>query len=861
MIPLELRLKNFMSYGDEEVAIDFSSLHTVCLSGENGHGKSAMLDAITWALWGETRLGRQNHEQLIRIGADEMAVSLAFSENGQAYRVRRQRSKRTGGQLWELQQADGAGGWKPLTGATSADTGRAILQIVRMSYDTFLNSAYLRQGRAEEFVRQTPNKRKEILAEILELSRYDQLEAKARARKTIAFDRALDAERSLNRIDAELADESTHQAALIECQERALRLAGEREVGMAKWEKLKELRANLQSQREQARRLEHEFHSLTEEIASWQAERLAEQESVDRCRALIKERERIVGAYEKLCNARALLDELSEKARIAQRLHKDRMAIEADLDRARYDLDCRLKSAESDRKEMRKQVDELPLYWAQNEALQKRLAGFRELEAEEARLRTTKEDLAGQFAALRADKKHSDQMLLEAKERRQRIGEERETCSVCGSPLPPSKVEAIRQECEAEIARIEDEQRSLARDGRVCRDQIQAVESRLTEIAQALEGTQRLRDEIGRKEQIIQDRENLATQLPEIENQIAAIAQDLQAGNFAPEPRRRLEAILLEEKQYKDIDRQFEEAAKTVRSLADAEKEFHALEHAEAQLIEAQKRLARAEQMISDRLARQNEKLAEREALAGIEAKFVETEQVLASLRSHLQELSDQASRLDSERGRLQHILDRCAQIKQDKARLQKERDTAKKEEEAYTQLAGAFGKKGVQALIIEQALPELQDQANELLERLTDGDMSLSIQTTRAAKAKGVGEPIETLDIHVSDSLGTRPLEIYSGGESFRISFALRIALSRLLTRRAGASLQTLIIDEGFGTQDAKGREKLVDAINAVKDDFAKIMIVTHIDELKDAFPSRIEVVKTPSGSHATVVEGGMIG
>ncbi|HEX5323428.1 MAG TPA: SbcC/MukB-like Walker B domain-containing protein, partial [Capsulimonadaceae bacterium] len=140
--------------------------------------------------------------------------------------------------------------------------------------------------------------------------------------------------------------------------------------------------------------------------------------------------------------------------------------------------------------------------------------------------------------------------------------------------------------------------------------------------------------------------------------------------------------------------------------------------------------------------------------------------------------------------------------------------------------------------------------------------DMSLSIQTTRAAKSRAAGDtPIETLDIHVSDSLGTRPLEIYSGGESFRISFALRIALSHLLARRAGANLQTLIIDEGFGTQDVKGREKLVDAINAIKDEFAKIIIVTHIDELKEAFPSRIEVVKTSTGSEVTVLEGGMIG
>ena len=65
---------------------------------------------------------------------------------------------------------------------------------------------------------------------------------------------------------------------------------------------------------------------------------------------------------------------------------------------------------------------------------------------------------------------------------------------------------------------------------------------------------------------------------------------------------------------------------------------------------------------------------------------------------------------------------------------------------------------------------------------------------------------------------------------------------------------LQTLIIDEGFGTQDADGRQKLVEAINSIRDDFARIIVITHIEELKDAFPVRIDVVKTPAGSQISI-------
>ena len=111
-------------------------------------------------------------------------------------------------------------------------------------------------------------------------------------------------------------------------------------------------------------------------------------------------------------------------------------------------------------------------------------------------------------------------------------------------------------------------------------------------------------------------------------------------------------------------------------------------------------------------------------------------------------------------------------------------------------------------------------------------------------------GDLIEALDIKIADELGTRNYELFSGGEAFRINFAIRIALSRLLARRAGAPLPTLIIDEGFGTQDAVGIEKLREAITAIQDDFEKILVITHIEELRDAFPARIDVVKTPDGS-----------
>jgi len=172
-----------------------------------------------------------------------------------------------------------------------------------------------------------------------------------------------------------------------------------------------------------------------------------------------------------------------------------------------------------------------------------------------------------------------------------------------------------------------------------------------------------------------------------------------------------------------------------------------------------------------------------------------------------------------------------------------------------FKQLERAFSKDGVPALLIEQALPEIESHANDILDRLTSGNMSVRFETQRDYKDKNRDDKKETLDILISDSAGTREYELFSGGEAFRINFAIRLALSRVLAQRAGARLQTLIIDEGFGSQDAEGRQRLIEAINMVQPDFAKVLVITHLEELKDVFPARIEVEKTPQGSRVRVL------
>ena len=172
MIPLKLSLRNFLCYQEGVPPLSFEGIHVACLCGDNGHGKSALLDAITWALWGQARA--RSDDELIHLGRTEMAVDFEFQVGDNRYRVLRQRRKgaagRPGHSLLELQVGGPEGEYKAITGNSLTETQAKLIEILRMDYDTFINSAFLLQGHADEFTTKSPSKRKGILPEILGLS-------------------------------------------------------------------------------------------------------------------------------------------------------------------------------------------------------------------------------------------------------------------------------------------------------------------------------------------------------------------------------------------------------------------------------------------------------------------------------------------------------------------------------------------------------------------------------------------------------------------------------------------------------------------------------------------------------------------
>jgi exonuclease SbcC len=331
-------------------------------------------------------------------------------------------------------------------------------------------------------------------------------------------------------------------------------------------------------------------------------------------------------------------------------------------------------------------------------------------------------------------------------------------------------------------------------------------------------------------------------------SELASVTARLAAEDFSLEDRRRL-VILEEQQQALGYDAAAHElAVKQKEQLVDAPGRFQKLKEAQAaisQLHEAIDELQRRiEQQNTELLEGQTQLEEAKTRLANLEVESINFAQLQQEVTLLRQEESAASQKVGVARQRLQVIGDLRALTKD---LLQQKKELLDRVQQLVI-LEKSCSRKGVQALLIEHALPEIEDSANEFLERLTGGEMAIKFDTQRRLKSRDA--LAETLDIIISDRAGERPYDNYSGGEQFRINFAIRLALSQLLANRAGTRLRTLVIDEGFGSQDPQGRQRLVEAINAVQDDFACILVITHIDELRDAFPARIEVHKELNGS-----------
>jgi exonuclease SbcC len=848
MIPQHLRLRNFMCYREDQ-SLDFSGIHLACLAGDNGHGKSALLDAITWALWGRSRARRD--DELITLGETEMWVEFEFDLGGQRYRITRQRSKRGQGQsdlhffVWDESGAE----WRLLDDGTLRDRQAQISRVLRMEYETFTNSAFLLQGRADSFTLKTSGERKQILADILGLNRYDAYEEQAKLEVQTRKDGATRVQAEMDAVDRELARREEYQQRLQTAQIAAAQAV---KVLRSAEDELSRCRLAVKEREGQARQLsdlQARLDRAERDLADIQQQLAAARVRLVSLDSILAQRTEIEAGWAALQSAR------SEDAAWNAGLLRSTQLQES-LSRAEWALEQARLALEADRRRLGDRKQDLERKAAfgleQEQVLLQVQALLADLATHEARRQIIAAELRSvgeQAAALGAE---SDRLKTDGTAIRDKIemlaGSETAACPLCGQLLEPDHRDRmltdLRSERDGLAARfqaVQAELKSLA--GRKS-----ALETEDEELARALRVRDARQRQAAQAEAAVTEGQTALEEQRQIASQIAGLDGRLTTGDYAP-----AERVELARAQAALAEVGYDSAAhQKVRSRLTELEPFDSryqrqLAPALDGIVDARSRVDALEAQLA---RRRSELAAEREEGDRLSAAVADLPTLQLAL-DRAKGTVDSAAETELEEGAALQLLDALVAQAGKRGRLLDDLEVLNREASIYNQLREAFGKKGLQAMIIESAIPEVEVEANRLLNRMSDGRMSLRLETQREKVTGGVAE---TLDIVISDELGSRAYEMYSGGEAFRANLALRIAISKLLARRAGARLQTLVIDEGFGTQDAQGRRLLVEAISSIQSEFERILVITHIEELKDMFPARIDVVKTASGSRVSI-------
>ena len=857
MIPLKLTVRNFMCYRDDVPPLDLDGVHVACLCGDNGHGKSALLDAMTWALWGEARARTQ--EELIHQGRSDMAVELDFKAREQTYRVSRKYSRTARGSqstLLELQVLTDDGG-RPITGNTVRDTEARIRDLLNMDYDTFVNTAFLLQGRADEFTRSTPARRKECLAEVLDLAYYRRLEERARERSRNASGRLREIEGAIAHMRAQVDGRPASEERLTEIEATLARLLPEVEQRRSAVELL---RSEIEEQRRRwsdVQALEQRMESGRSEVDELGRQIGDHQTRIERHEAVQQRQAEIVERYARIEEVRAETARLDEAASRAHALAQERTRLQGAIAVRRERLSVELSQIEQ----------------AISADLEPKAQALSRLEETLRAVRTEQEALSGPEAALAALREEaqalggraqyvdqrSTELVAEMEETRKKfdmLDRGEPVCPLCKQPLGDEGQEhlALEYRTQGQQARVEyqqhkDEAKRLEREHSHKLAAVSAEES-------GLERRRReIQTRIAASERDLKDSKNAVEALAETGSRRDRLRARIDDGDFANDERRHLEAV---EREAAAVDydgerhgRLREEMAALdpyvdlARRLAEA---AEALPRERESLDRVLGMRDRRRSELADNERRRNDLSIALKPLPALETRLSEAQAGLSALERELQKAL-------VNRGVVEGELKRLNALERELRARERERHELQQSKGIFDELAVAFGRNGIQALIIETAIPDLQNDANELLGRLTDGRMTLKLQLREGRKERLTGTPSEELDIRIGDEVGTRAYEMFSGGEAFRINFALRIALSRLLAQRSGAPLPILFIDEGFGTQDMAGQERLREAIQSIQSDFQKIIVITHLEGIKESFPTRIEVTKTAGGSTFQVV------
>lgn len=904
MIPKKLQIKNFLSYGPEPQTIDFLSYNLICLSGKNGHGKSALLDAITWVLWGQARKTTgtsKADEGLLHLGQKHMLVTFDFEINNTSYRVRREfvKTQSTPFSALDFGIVKPDGSFTTLTDKTIKTTQIKLEKTIGITFESFINSAFLRQGQANEFSKKSPKERKDILATILQLDRFENLKKVAIEKIKTLQQNLLQHQGINNRITQEISElkialieKNEHEKELksIEKEEQILEqiLKEDEEIKSS----LLEQNKNYEIVQIQQKQYEQQLIETTERIIilekDFQKIKL-EQTSIANIHDLENEQKElraIVTIHQEKLNKRLEIKDQYLTFQEKKQLLEKELESEKNLLTQEYEIKTKvLEEQIKQQEEIIKLGEKKSIEILQEISLQETIIAAHEktITKQTAALEMYTfyekqfEDHKSQYQSYTTRIALLEQQILDVTQKHSlSLNNQDPSCPLCEQNLSSSRKKFLEQKFQdthevhtKELENIKKETAILHKiliEEHATLQEYKKNNDAYTKLIVQVDGikehVQKLIKEVDLEKEYIF---KMQLKLQELSKIITENKNHHKTYLLNPENQKK-ELI------YKTLIQKIDVLKQTAQTLAynkeNHEKDFKRLQETELKLLacnKIQKEVAQQEQrrqQIID-LQTTHEKLEQTykffneqvQMMKNLPHKITEHLKIEHEHKQQMQLIANKKSNLLNKKAILDLQSKKVMSLELEQMTIEKEIKSINSEVLDFTEISKALGKDGLQALLIEQALPEIEQQANILLAQLTDNQTQIFIESLRDLKKGGSKE---TLDIKISDAIGLRPYEMFSGGEAFRIDFALRIAISKLLARRAGTALQTLIIDEGFGSQDDDGLQLIMDSILKIQDNFAKIIIVSHLPSMKEQFPVQFLVQKKSSGSTITVIQQG---
>ena len=811
MVPNKLTIENFKSYGTLLNPLDLNGVHIVCLSGQNGHGKSSLLDAICWAIWGDEV--HRPQDELVKHGENDMRVELEFYSDGyfqktegrNLYKVIRRFSRRKGSRsgatslelyVAQTREVNTELDFQVLTGNTIRDTQFSIFKLVGMDYRTFINSAFLLQGRSDEFTNSTPALRQRTLGEILQLDYFDKLQELAREKirelrstKTTLELQINTLEEQVSRFTQEEIELNVLSFDLVQIEKNILEIQPLLENRKQDFLLIEEIETKTS-------KLLMDKKTIVDDLNIFNKQLISMQKTFSDYLNILEKREVINENFLEIDRIRNKLQQNNNLVGPYSSLTERKKTLENGLVR----------------------FNEIQLELVK---LQENLISTKKLLDE---LQNKKEELNSLQLQIQEKNTHNDNLknqMDDLKEKILLIEDSDQNCPLCGTELLNDRRTHVKEEFEKNGRALAD---AFRNNKQIVLDFEIKKESILDYIDQNDININnefiRINGQIAAYSQEKSSLENSKVQLEEIEQNINELG-------FDPIENKILEEKLIKLNLYEDLYKQ--------------------LSLAEKEIPEVQKNITDIEKLIVSRNINLETIDHEINDFDAKKKSGPEIKSDVQKLQNEFDNLLNQKIEKNARKLSIERQFEVYSTQKKELNKYENQLIEINNEYTLYDELSTYLGRTGVQALLIEASIPEIEKDANDLLEKMTNGEMFINLETQRQTQK---GDTAETLDINVSDSRGMRSYETFSGGESFRINLALRIALSKLLARRAGCPLPTIFIDEGFGTQDNVGRERIIEVINQISSDFERVVVITHIEEIKEAFPVRIEVIKTESGS-----------